>query len=140
MKAVDVLVDSPLASRFTEIYRDMQPYWDAEATMLMHTRGILIQTAKGSMVLTGKEALDFSGGVSAEDNLGIGGYERIMGPNGQAQYAARDLADGRAFDVAQPDARRNRCAGVGIDEPLAVARRHDGAANRQPAWIQRPRN
>jgi acetyl-CoA carboxylase carboxyltransferase component len=43
------------------------------------------------MVLTGKQALDFSGGVSAEDNLGIGGFERIMGPNGQAQYFAADL-------------------------------------------------
>ena len=31
--------------------------------------------------------------MSAEDNFGIGGYERIMGPNGQAQYWARDLAD-----------------------------------------------
>ena len=41
------------------------------------------------MVLTGKQALDYSGGVSAEDNLGIGGYERVMGPNGQAQYWAR---------------------------------------------------
>ena len=40
------------------------------------------------MVLTGKQALDYSGGVSAEDNFGIGGYERIMGPNGQAQYWA----------------------------------------------------
>jgi acetyl-CoA carboxylase carboxyltransferase component len=30
--------------------------------------------------------------VSAEDNLGIGGYERVMGPNGQAQYWAPDLA------------------------------------------------
>jgi len=44
------------------------------------------------MVLTGKQALDYSGGISAEDNFGIGGYERIMGPNGQAQYWARDLA------------------------------------------------
>ncbi|HEX2165199.1 MAG TPA: carboxyl transferase domain-containing protein, partial [Thermoanaerobaculia bacterium] len=69
-----------------------QPYWNAEATMLMHTRGVLIMTADGAMVLTGKQALDYSGGVSAEDNQGIGGYERIMGPNGQAQYAARDLA------------------------------------------------
>ena len=43
------------------------------------------------MVLTGKQALDYSGGVSAEDNFGIGGYERIMGPNGQAQYWAPDL-------------------------------------------------
>jgi acetyl-CoA carboxylase carboxyltransferase component len=70
-----------------------QPYWNAEATMLMHTRGILVMTPEGSMVLTGKQALDYSGGVSAEDNLGIGGYERIMGPNGQAQYFARDLGE-----------------------------------------------
>ena len=45
------------------------------------------------MVLTGKTALDYSGSVSAEDNTGIGGYERVMGPNGQAQYWARDLSD-----------------------------------------------
>jgi acetyl-CoA carboxylase carboxyltransferase component len=70
-----------------------QSYWNAEATMLMHTRGILIMTADGAMVLTGKRALDYSGGVSADDNLGIGGYERIMGPNGQAQYWADDLPD-----------------------------------------------
>jgi len=69
-----------------------QPYWNAEATMLMHTRGILIMTPHGAMVLTGKQSLDYSGGVSAEDNYGIGGYERIMGPNGQAQYFALDLS------------------------------------------------
>ena len=68
-----------------------QPYWNAGATMLMHTRGILIMTPNGAMVLTGKQSLDYSGGVSAEDNYGIGGYERIMGPNGQAQYFALDL-------------------------------------------------
>ncbi|MBX7222217.1 MAG: biotin/lipoyl-binding protein [Blastocatellia bacterium] len=70
-----------------------QPYWNAEATMLMHTRGILIMTPNGAMVLTGKRALDFSGSVSAEDNFGIGGYERVMGPNGQAQYWATDIVD-----------------------------------------------
>ena len=70
-----------------------QSYWNAEATMLMHTRGILIMTGEGAMVLTGKRALDYSGGISADDNLGIGGYERIMGPNGQAQYWAADLTD-----------------------------------------------
>lgn len=59
--------------------------------MLMHTRGILIMTPKASMVLTGKRALDYSGGVSAEDNQGIGGYDRIMGVNGQAQYWAEDI-------------------------------------------------
>ena len=70
-----------------------QPYWNAEATMLMHTRGILVMTPKAAMVLTGKRALDYSGSVSAEDNLGIGGYDRIMGINGQAQYWARDIDD-----------------------------------------------
>ncbi len=68
-----------------------QPYWNAEATMLMHTRGVLIMTPQGAMVLTGKQALEYSGSVSAEDNFGIGGYGRIMGPNGQAQYWAGDL-------------------------------------------------
>jgi acetyl-CoA carboxylase carboxyltransferase component len=68
-----------------------QPYWNAEATMLLHTRGILVMTPDSAMVLTGKQALEYSGGVSAEDNFGIGGYDRIMGPNGQAQYWADDL-------------------------------------------------
>ncbi len=70
-----------------------QPYWNAESTMLMHTRGILVMAAEGAMVLTGKMALDYSGSVSAEDNTGIGGYEHIMGPNGQAQYWAQDVRD-----------------------------------------------
>jgi acetyl-CoA carboxylase carboxyltransferase component len=93
-----------------------QPYWNAEATMLMHTRGILVMTPEAAMVLTGKQALDYSGGVSAEDNLGIGGYERIMGPNGQAQYFARDLAEAcrilhRYYDrtYVAPDERFPRC-------------------------------
>ena len=70
-----------------------QSYWNAEATMLMHTRGVLIETDDGSMVLTGKRALEVSGGVAAEDERGIGGFDRIMGPNGQAQYRARNLGD-----------------------------------------------
>ncbi|MEC8278003.1 MAG: carboxyl transferase domain-containing protein, partial [Myxococcota bacterium] len=70
-----------------------QSYWNAEASMLMHTKGCLIMTMDGSMVLTGKKALDFSGSVSAEDERGIGGAERIMGPNGQAQFIASDLGD-----------------------------------------------
>ncbi|ATY11325.1 fused acetyl/propionyl-CoA carboxylase subunit alpha/methylmalonyl-CoA decarboxylase subunit alpha [Amycolatopsis sp. AA4] len=72
-----------------------QPYWNAEATMLMHTKGILVMTPDSAMVLTGKQSLDFSGGVSAEDNFGIGGYDRVMGPNGQAQYWAPNLAGAR---------------------------------------------
>ncbi|MBN2724300.1 MAG: biotin/lipoyl-binding protein [Deltaproteobacteria bacterium] len=71
-----------------------QSYFDAEATMINTTKGFLVMTQDGSMVLTGKRALDFSGAISAEDNLGIGGGERIMGPTGQAQALVDDLADG----------------------------------------------
>ena len=70
-----------------------QSYWDALSTMLMHTRGALIMTPRASMVLTGRAALEASGAVSAEDEEAIGGFERIMGPNGQAQYFANDLTD-----------------------------------------------
>lgn len=70
-----------------------QSYFDALATMGLRTRGILVMLPTASMVLTGRAALQFSGGVAAEDEVGIGGYERIMGPNGQAQYRARDLSD-----------------------------------------------
>ena len=70
-----------------------QSYWNAEATMLMHTRGLLIMTDDASMLLTGKKALDFSGSVSADSNQEIGGVERIMGPNGQAQVRVATLSD-----------------------------------------------
>ena len=80
-----------------------QPYWNAEATMLMHTRGILVMTPDSAMVLTGKQSLDFSGGVSAEDNHGIGGYDRIMGPNGQAQYWAPDILGAREVLMSHYD-------------------------------------
>jgi acetyl-CoA carboxylase carboxyltransferase component len=80
-----------------------QPYWNAEATMLMHTRGILVMTPDSAMVLTGKRSLDFSGGVSAEDNVGIGGYERVMGPNGEAQYWAPDLRAAHGVLLAHYD-------------------------------------
>ena len=99
-----------------------QPYWNAEATMLMHTRGILVMTPESAMVLTGKQALDFAGGVSAEDNFGIGGYDRIMGPNGQAQYWAPDLAGAcaRAAALLRPRLRR---AGRALPAPRRDARR-----------------
>lgn len=90
-----------------------QAYWNAEATMMMHTRGLLIMTDQGTMVLTGKRALDFSGCVSAEDDLALGGYTSIMGPNGQGQIHAADLLSAyemlhRYYDstyVAPADAR-----------------------------------
>lgn len=74
-----------------------QSYWNAEAAILMHTRGCLIMTEDGSMVLTGKKALGYSGGVTADDERGIGGFERVMGPNGEAQMLARDL--GHAYSL-----------------------------------------
>ena len=70
-----------------------QSYFDALATMLQHCRGALIMTPEASMVLTGRAALEASGSVSAEDETAIGGFERIMGPNGEAPYYAHDLAD-----------------------------------------------
>jgi acetyl/propionyl-CoA carboxylase alpha subunit/acetyl-CoA carboxylase carboxyltransferase component len=70
-----------------------QAYWNAEATMMMHNKGLLVMTDQGTMVLTGKRALDFSGCVSADDDLALGGYTAIMGPNGQAQAHAVDLGD-----------------------------------------------
>jgi acetyl/propionyl-CoA carboxylase alpha subunit/acetyl-CoA carboxylase carboxyltransferase component len=74
-----------------------QSYFDALATMLPHTRGALIMTRGGAMVLTGKAALEASGSVAGEDEAAIGGLERIMAPNGEAQYYAADLADAYAI-------------------------------------------
>jgi acetyl/propionyl-CoA carboxylase alpha subunit/acetyl-CoA carboxylase carboxyltransferase component len=74
-----------------------QSYFDALATMGLETRGILIMLSNASMVLTGRAALEVSGGVAAEDEVGIGGYERIMGPSGQAHHQARDIADAFAI-------------------------------------------
>ena len=69
-----------------------QSYFDALATMGMQTKGILVMLPTSYMVLTGRAALEVSGGVAAEDEVGIGGYERVMGPGAQAHYQARDIA------------------------------------------------
>lgn len=74
-----------------------QSYWNALATMNMHSRGVLIMTQNASMVLTGRAALLASGSVAAESEAAIGGYERVMGPNGEAQYFADSLID--AFHI-----------------------------------------
>ncbi|ONI92147.1 fused acetyl/propionyl-CoA carboxylase subuit alpha/methylmalonyl-CoA decarboxylase subunit alpha [Saccharothrix sp. ALI-22-I] len=95
-----------------------QPYWNAEATMLMHTKGILVMTPDSAMVLTGKQSLDFSGGVSAEDNFGIGGYDRVMGPNGQAQYWVPDLVSARDLLMAYYE---HTYVAPGEDGPRRVA-------------------
>ncbi len=69
-----------------------QSYWDALATMVGPARGALVMTPEASMVLTGRAALEASGSVAAESEVALGGFERIMGPNGEAQYYAADLA------------------------------------------------
>ena len=74
-----------------------QSYFDALATMGAATRGILIMLPGAAMVLTGRLALEASGGVAAEDETGLGGFDRIMGPSGQAQYYAADLAAAHAL-------------------------------------------
>ena len=118
-----------------------QPYWNAEATMLMHTKGILVMTPDSAMVLTGKQSLDFSGGVSAEDNFGIGGYDRVMGPNGQAQYWAPDLAG--ACDVLMAHYEHTYVApgrarpAPGADQRPRRPRRHAVPARRSRAATSR---
>jgi len=77
-----------------------QSYFDALATMCQGTRGILIMLPGASMVLTGRLALEASGSVAADDETGIGGFDRIMGPTGQAQYYAGDLAAAHALLLA----------------------------------------
>ncbi|MBF0442706.1 MAG: hypothetical protein HQK54_12440, partial [Oligoflexales bacterium] len=84
-----------------------QSYWNSESTMLMHCSGLLIMTEEGSMLLTGKKALDFSGSISAEDSLGIGGVLKIMGPNGQCQLKVRDLI--AAYKLLFKHYRLTRC-------------------------------
>ena len=92
---IDIIVDG--------VNVGAQSYFDAEATMLQHTRGMLVMTRTGSMVLTGKKALEASGAVSAEDNLGIGGAERIMYPTGQAQALADDLMEAHRLLLMHAD-------------------------------------
>ncbi|MEE3326758.1 MAG: biotin carboxylase N-terminal domain-containing protein [Myxococcota bacterium] len=104
-----------------------QAYFDALATMLMHTRGVLIMTQDASMLLTGRRALEAAGSVSAEDEAAIGGYERIMGPNGEAQYQARNLAEAYRilyehyrFDYIEPGEKSPRRLESGDPEERSI--------------------
>ena len=108
-----------------------QPYWNAEATMLMHTKGVLIMTPDSAMVLTGKQSLDYSGGVSAEDNFGIGGYDRVMGPNGQAQYWAPNLAAASEILFAHYD-HAYRAAGERFPRRVVTTDPFDRDVRRHP--------
>ncbi len=68
-----------------------QPYWNAEATMLMHTRGILVMTPEAAMVLTGKQALDFAGQRVGRGQLG----HRRLRPDHGPQRPGAVLGPGR---------------------------------------------
>lgn len=70
-----------------------QSYWNSAATMLMHCAGLLVMCRESAMVLTGRRALAQSGGVSASDDASLGGYDHVMGPNGQAHHVAADLIE-----------------------------------------------
>jgi len=78
--------------------------------MLMHTSGVLIMTPDSAMVLTGKQSLDYSGGVSAEDNFGIGGYDRIMGAERRGPVLG-----------ARPVQRRSTCCSRTMSNAYVVA-------------------
>jgi acetyl-CoA carboxylase carboxyltransferase component len=68
-----------------------QSYWNALATMLWHDCGVLIMVAEHAMVLTGRRALQLSGGGSHDDEAEMGGYAAVMGPNGEAHHVVTDL-------------------------------------------------
>lgn len=70
-----------------------QSYWNAEATMLGHHKGMLVMLPGEAMVLTGKRALALSGGGTFAEDTHIGGYADVMGPNGQAHHVAADLVE-----------------------------------------------
>ena len=70
-----------------------QSYWNAEATMLGHHKGMLVMLKDQAMVLTGKGALALSGGGSFATDTAIGGYDEVMGPNGQAHHVAENIID-----------------------------------------------
>jgi acetyl-CoA carboxylase carboxyltransferase component len=70
-----------------------QSYWNSVATMLNHCAGMLVMVEGSTMVLTGRRALAMAGGVSAPDDVTLGGYPQVMGPNGQSHHRATDLAE-----------------------------------------------
>ncbi len=70
-----------------------QSYWNAEATMLGHHQGMLVMLPDQAMVLTGKRALALAGGGTHATDAHIGGYDAVMGPNGQAHHKAATMVD-----------------------------------------------
>lgn len=70
-----------------------QSYWNSTATMMQHCAGLLVMVEGSTMVLTGRRALAMSGGVSEPDDVSLGGYPQVMGPNGQSHHVVSDFAE-----------------------------------------------
>jgi acetyl-CoA carboxylase carboxyltransferase component len=82
-----------------------QSYWDALASILDDTKGIMIMTSTGSMALTGHKAwvvalksfihsldIDQVAQETYPDGLkSLGGYSNVYGPNSEAMSYAPDL-------------------------------------------------
>lgn len=82
-----------------------QAYWDAIATILFETNGVIIMTENGSMTLTGHKALtlalqsrlhsmdisDVAQKFFPDGLQNLGGYKDIYGPSGEAMAVASDL-------------------------------------------------
>lgn len=82
-----------------------QAYWDALATIVQETRGILVMTERGSMALTGHRALvsalhsklhsldisEYTKKMFPEGVRNLGGYASIYGPNAEAMVGVSDM-------------------------------------------------
>jgi acetyl-CoA carboxylase carboxyltransferase component len=93
-----------------------QSYFNSAATMLSHCAGLLVQVTGAAMVLTGHRALAVSGGVSASDDLQLGGYDTVMGPNGQAHHCADNLA--QAYGIVLDHLRLTRAEQLPTSDPI----------------------
>ena len=94
-----------------------QPYWDAEATMLMHTRGILIMTPASAMVLTGQE---FARLLGRGIRRGQHRHRRLRKDHGPERAGAvlgtnhgRRLRAAAAATTTTPTSSRVRCIHAG---------------------------
>ena len=68
-----------------------QAYWNAEATMMMHTESAGHDRPRDDGAHRWRHSISLV--CICEDDLALGGYTAIMGPNGQAQAHAVDLDD-----------------------------------------------
>jgi acetyl-CoA carboxylase carboxyltransferase component len=70
-----------------------------------------------TMVLTGRRALAMSGGVSAGSDVDLGGYQAVMGPNGQSHHRAADLREAYQLVLAHHQLLARSARPVGSPDP-----------------------